>query len=110
MSGSLTLGRYQGGPWGAGHPYDFYTELYIMADVQLDCQGLNCPIPLVRISQTMKTMQAGQTLEVTADDPAFSADVRAWVTKMGHTLLTLDEEGVQRAVICKVTPGQKGTA
>jgi TusA-related sulfurtransferase len=62
-----------------------------MADVQLDCQGLNCPIPLVRISQTMKTMQAGQTLEVTADDPAFSADVRAWVTKMGHTLLTLDE-------------------
>jgi tRNA 2-thiouridine synthesizing protein A len=73
-----------------------------MADVQLDCQGLNCPMPIVRISQTMKTMHAGQTLEVTANDPAFSADVRAWVTKMGHALLTLEAGGVQRAVIRKV--------
>jgi len=54
-----------------------------MADVQLDCQGLHCPMPMVRLSQTMKTMHAGQTLEVTAHDPAFSADVRAWVTKWG---------------------------
>jgi tRNA 2-thiouridine synthesizing protein A len=73
-----------------------------MADVQLDCQGLNCPMPIVRISQTMKTMHAGQTLEVTANDPAFSADVRAWVTKMGHELLTREAGGVQRAVIRKV--------
>ena len=58
-----------------------------MADVQLDCQGLNCPMPIVRVGQTMKTMHAGQTLEVTANDPAFSADVRAWVTKTGHELL-----------------------
>jgi tRNA 2-thiouridine synthesizing protein A len=73
-----------------------------MADVQLDCQGLNCPMPIVRISQTMKTMHAGQTLEVTANDPAFSADVRAWGTKTGHELLTLEAGGVQRAVIRKV--------
>jgi tRNA 2-thiouridine synthesizing protein A len=73
-----------------------------MADVQLDCQGLNCPIPIVRISQTMKPMHAGQTLEVTANDPAFSADVRAWVTKMGHELLALEDGVVQRAVIRKV--------
>ena len=72
-----------------------------MADVQLDCQGLNCPMPIVRISQTMKAMRPGQTLEVTADDPAFGADVRAWVTKMGHELLALDEGGVQRVVIRK---------
>jgi TusA-related sulfurtransferase len=31
-------------------------------------------MPMVRLSQTMKTMHAGQTLEVTAHDPAFSAD------------------------------------
>ena len=76
-----------------------------MADVQLDCQGLNCPMPIVRISQTMKTMQAGQTLEVTATDPAFSADVHAWVTKMGHELLAIEAGGVQRAIIRKVPAG-----
>jgi tRNA 2-thiouridine synthesizing protein A len=72
-----------------------------MADVQLVCEGLNCPMPIVRISQTMRTMHAGQTLEVTADDPAFGADVRAWVKKLGHELVVFEEGPVQRAVIRK---------
>ena len=73
-----------------------------MADVNLDCRGLNCPVPIVRISQAIKKMEAGQTLEVTADDPAFSADVDAWVSKMGHEIVTFDDGAVQRAVIRKV--------
>ncbi len=73
-----------------------------MTDVKLDCRGLNCPVPIVRISQAIKKMEAGQTLEVEADDPAFSADVDAWVRKMGHDLVALDEGAVQRAVIRKV--------
>ena len=73
-----------------------------MADVNLDCRGLNCPVPIVRISQAIKKMEAGQTLEVTADDPAFSADVDAWVSKMGHELVALDDGAVQRALIRKV--------
>lgn len=73
-----------------------------MADVQLECKGLYCPMPIVRISQTIKTMHTGQTLEVTADDPAFGADVQAWVKKMRHELLELEEGAVQRAVIRKL--------
>jgi tRNA 2-thiouridine synthesizing protein A len=72
-----------------------------MADVCLECQGLNCPMPIVRVSQTMKAMPAGQTLEVTADDPAFGADVKAWIKKMGYALLEFEEGAVQRAVIRK---------
>ena len=73
-----------------------------MTDVKLDCTGLNCPVPIVRISQAIKKMETGQTLEVTADDPAFSADVDAWINKMGHELVALDDGAVQRAVIRKV--------
>jgi tRNA 2-thiouridine synthesizing protein A len=72
-----------------------------MADAQLDCQGLNCPMPIVRISQAMKKIESSQTLEVTANDPAFGADVKAWVKKMGHKLLELEEGNIQRAVIQK---------
>jgi TusA-related sulfurtransferase len=49
----------------------------------------------------MKAMPAGQTLEVTADDPAFGADVKAWIKKMGYALLEFEEGVVQRAVIRK---------
>jgi TusA-related sulfurtransferase len=47
-------------------------------------------------------MSSGQTLEVTADDPAFGADVHAWVKKMGHELLELEDGSVQRAVIRRI--------
>ena len=73
-----------------------------MATIQLVCEGLNCPMPIVRISQTIRTMCSGQTLEVTADDPAFGADVHAWVKKMGHELLEFEDGAVQRAVIRKI--------
>ncbi len=73
-----------------------------MTDVKLDCKGLNCPVPIVRISQAIKKMEASQILEVEADDPAFGADVDAWVRKMGHELVAFDEGAVQRAVIRKV--------
>ena len=72
-----------------------------MADIRLECQGLNCPMPIVRIRQTMKAMHAGQTLELTADDSAFGADVKAWVKKMSYALLEFEEGAVQRAVIRK---------
>jgi len=49
----------------------------------------------------MKKIESGQTLEVTANDPAFSADVKAWVKKMEHELLELKEGDIQRAVIQK---------
>jgi TusA-related sulfurtransferase len=32
-------------------------------------------------------MPAGQTLEVTADDPAFGTDIKAWIKNMGYSLL-----------------------
>ena len=58
-----------------------------MADKHLDCRKLNCPMPIVKISQAMKEMSTGQTLEVEATDPAFEADLKAWVKQMNHELL-----------------------
>ena len=73
-----------------------------MADMNLDCKGLNCPMPIVRISRAIKTIEPGQLIEVEADDPAFTADVRAWVKRLGHELVRIDEVSPYRAVIRKV--------
>lgn len=73
-----------------------------MADQQLDCKGLNCPMPIVKISRAMKQMTTGQTLAVEASDPSFKADVEAWVRKMGHAILDFRMEGsVQKALLEK---------
>jgi len=71
-----------------------------MANVELDCGGLSCPVPIVRISRAMKELASGDTLTVTASDPSFQADVEAWVRKMGHYLDSFTEtDGTQTAVI-----------
>jgi len=75
-----------------------------MSNVDLDCKGLNCPMPIVKISRAMKELQPGVTLTVTASDPSFKADVEAWVRKMNQKLTSFaDVDGVQTAVIEKVS-------
>ena len=60
---------------------------------KLDCKGLMCPMPIVKLSKAMKALNSGDTLEVTADDLAFEADVKAWCAKMKAPLNSLTKRG-----------------
>jgi tRNA 2-thiouridine synthesizing protein A len=70
-------------------------------DQYLDCTGLRCPMPIVKISLAMKSMAVGQRLRVQANDPAFKADLEAWVRRLGHNLVDYQDGHVQVAVIEK---------
>jgi TusA-related sulfurtransferase len=73
-----------------------------MPNVDLDCRGMSCPMPIVRLSRAMKELTVADTLTVQAADPSFRADVEAWVRKTGQALASfVDESGVQTAVIVK---------
>ena len=71
-----------------------------MADITLDTKGMKCPLPIVQIAKAVKKMSPGQTLEICADDPAFSEDVKAWCNMTGNTLDDLSSANdVHTAVI-----------
>ncbi len=72
-----------------------------MADEQLDCKNLNCPMPIVKIGKMIKTVEEGKTIEVTATDPAFEADIRAWAKKTGHELVNFEDGDIKTALIEK---------
>lgn len=73
-----------------------------MTSVQIDCGALACPGPLVAISKTMRMMNTGETLEVSATDPAFCEDVRAWCEMTGNQLLAMEQRDAGcRAIIRK---------
>ncbi len=61
--------------------------------VQFDARGLVCPMPIIKLSKVIKEIQAGDTLEVRADDPAFESDITTWCQKMGHRLLEVKKDG-----------------
>ena len=73
-----------------------------MANHDLDCRGMSCPMPIVRISRTFQGLAVDDTLTVQAKDPSFRADVEAWVRKLGQELQTFSEQdGIQTAGLVK---------
>lgn len=74
-----------------------------MSDFTLNVKGVKCPIPIIRLAQQVKLMDIGQTLEVTADDPIFEPDVKAWGRKSGHSVESITKSGNDVIVIIKKT-------
>jgi TusA-related sulfurtransferase len=72
-------------------------------DKVLDCIGLYCPEPVFRTRLALDEMEAGQVLEVTADDPAAEEDIKRLVRRLGHEVLSLESDDDQvKFVIRKI--------
>jgi tRNA 2-thiouridine synthesizing protein A len=61
------------------------------ADTQLDCTGLQCPLPVIKTAQTMKALEMGQVLELLATDPGVEPDIQAWTRRTGNELVSIEE-------------------
>ncbi len=56
-------------------------------DQQIDARSLLCPLPVLKARKRLKAMQAGQVLELIADDPAAVIDVPHFCAQQGYELL-----------------------
>ncbi len=71
-------------------------------DSFLDLKGLLCPIPVVKVSECLASMEDGMVLEVVADDQGVKADFPALCRRIGCDWLGLRQEGrVVRSFIRK---------
>lgn len=61
--------------------------------VHLDCNGMQCPGPIMKIFETMKILREGEILEVEASDPGFASDIDAWCRRTGNFLLSNEKYG-----------------
>lgn len=59
----------------------------------LDCTGMQCPLPVIKTAQTMKTMASGEVLELLATDPGVEPDMNAWSKRTGNPLLGIEKQG-----------------
>lgn len=71
----------------------------------LDCSGLQCPGPIMKVNETLKQMQEGARLQVSATDMGFARDIDAWCQRTGNTLLSTERQGKENIVTI-----QKGSA
>ena len=67
---------------------------------RLDLAGLSCPMPIVKTAQAMKSIAAGDLVEVLATDPGSVKDVAAWSRTTGTELVEQSvDDGVYRFVL-----------
>ena len=69
----------------------------------LDCKGLSCPMPMMKLSKAMKGLKSGDILEMLGTDPGTKSDMPSWCEKTGNKLLEETEldGGVTRMLIQK---------
>jgi len=79
----------------------------IVAKQTLDCSGLQCPGPIMRVFQTIKEMNDGDILQVSATDMGFARDIEAWCRRMGNTLLKAERVGKETVVYIQKGSGGK---
>ena len=76
--------------------------------ISLNCSGLQCPGPIMKVFETIKTMKHGDLVEVTATDMGFAADVSEWCKRTGNTLVDIKAEN--KAIVTTIMKGLKEDA
>ncbi|MEK5414802.1 FAD-dependent oxidoreductase [Paenibacillus sp. FSL L8-0708] len=81
-------------------------------DSVLDACGLCCPGPLIQVKMSMDPLLDGQVLKVTASDPGFYEDIKAWARMSNNTLLQLTKlpTGMIEAYLRKGVIGTSASA
>ncbi|GAA0958626.1 hypothetical protein GCM10009554_71110 [Kribbella koreensis] len=54
----------------------------------LDCRGMLCPLPVIKLAQAFPSLQIGDTITVLADDPAAATDIPAWCRMRAQELVS----------------------
>lgn len=62
-------------------------------DRAIDCTGLFCPMPIVKVREALAQMAVGQVLSMLSDDPGSDPDMKMWAQRSGHELLEVSRDG-----------------
>ena len=67
----------------------------------LDTIGLRCPEPVMMLRKTIRRIASGETLLVTADDPATTRDIPSFCRFMDHQLISAETDTTPYKYIIK---------
>ena len=62
----------------------------------MDCRGMACPKPVIKVAIKARDMPQGSLLEVRADCQSFKEDLSRWCDDTGNVLINLIDKGDHR--------------
>lgn len=71
-------------------------------DTELNCEGLNCPLPILKTKKAIDGMTSGQLLKMSATDPGSVNDMDSWSKRTGNELVShAEDSGIHTFIIKK---------
>lgn len=61
-------------------------------EIQVDCMGENCPVPLVETRKAIRKAEKGDIIIVTGDHSSSKKEIPMAVESMGLEIISLEEE------------------
>lgn len=58
---------------------------------ELDCKGMNCPMPVIKTKKAIDALESGEVLKLLTTDPGSSKDMEGWAKQTGNTILSAEE-------------------
>ena len=68
----------------------------------LDCKGLECPQPVIKVFLEANKLPTGTVLEVHADCPTFESDIRKWCEEHGKVLMNMVDHGDYKEAVIQL--------
>lgn len=72
--------------------------------VEIDACGMQCPGPIMKLSENISKINEGEVIEIKTTDPGFKSDVGAWCNSSGNTLIDVREEN--RMIKARIQKGK----
>lgn len=73
--------------------------------IKLDACGVQCPGPILKLSEAIKKLNDSEVIEISTTDSGFMSDIKGWCSTTNNTLLDLKKENL--VITAKI---QKGSA
>ncbi len=83
-------------------------EQQVQVVEEIDAMSLQCPGPIMRLSQAIKNIDAGQAVRIKVGDAGFLSDVKGWCHSTGNSLLELAAK--DKAIVAVVRKGGANSA
>lgn len=74
---------------------------HVEVDLEVDCRGMRCPLPVIRLANNIDEVAVGETIGLIAQDTAARSDIPAWCRMRRHEYLGEDtaEDGTPRYLV-----------
>jgi TusA-related sulfurtransferase len=77
-------------------------EAKMIIDKDVDVVGKACPLPLIALAKTVRTMVKGQTVRISGNDPIFEESIVAFCSEGCHEIVDTKHEGKTVSIVLVV--------